>query len=116
MLIILFITMIVLMFIYNKELRRTAMSLLNSYQQIIQLFLFFMLMTLFWALIAIKVIGDLDGEAEYDHLLSNYTDLGTSFTILYVLSSPDGYPECMLPAYEVSSFYLIFFLTFIILF
>jgi hypothetical protein len=73
-------------------------------------------MTFFWALIAVKVIGNLDDMAEYDPLHSNFTKLGTSFVLLYVLSSPDGYPEIMLPAYSVSAFYLFFFLTFIILF
>lgn len=51
---------------YNKELRRTFKSIVQSFQQIVQLFLFFTLMTLFWAVIGFRIIGDLDGEVVFD--------------------------------------------------
>lgn len=59
-------------------------------------------MVLFWALIALKVVGDLDGEQPFDSFYQNYNSLQTSFTILYALTSPDFYPDVMLPAYNTS--------------
>lgn len=105
-----------LLMVYNKELRRTVKSILLSMQQIIQLILFFIIMNIFWALVAVKVIGNLDGEYEYNEFSQNYENVLSATSILYALSSPDIYPDCMLPALEASPFYLIYFLSYIILF
>jgi hypothetical protein len=48
--------------LYNKDLRRTVKSILYSFKQMIQLILFLLLMTIFWALVAVKIIGNLDGD------------------------------------------------------
>ena len=54
--------------LYDKELRRTLKSILLSFKQILQLILFFLLMTIFWAVIAVKMIGSLDDEVKYDEV------------------------------------------------
>lgn len=40
----------------------------------------------------------------------------TSFYIMYALTSPDGYPESIIPAYHNSRYYLAYFLPYIILY
>lgn len=89
---------IVLIFFRANELRRSLKSLIYSLKQIVQLFVFFILMTFFWAGLGLKFIGDLDGEAEYDIYSSNFNNFFKAFNILYALISFDGYPDCMIPA------------------
>ena len=78
--------------------------------------LFFVLMNVFWAIIGWTVIGDLDGETHYDEYSQNFSNIFRATTIMYALSSPDSYPEMMLPAYNTSKFYAMYFLSYSILF
>lgn len=71
-------------------------------------------MTIFWALISVKIIGDI--EVPYDPYAENFDNVLTATHILYALASPDIYPDCMLPAIESSEYYLFFFLGYNILF
>ncbi len=87
------------MLFYSNELRRTFKSIVYSLKEMIQLFLFFFLVTMIWAIIGWKFIGDLDG-GEFDAYKSNFSNILTAFNILYSLLSFDGYPDCMLPAYR----------------
>lgn len=86
------------MLFWSGELRRAFKSIIYSLKEILELFIFFFLMTIIWALIGMKFISDLDGEVEYDEYKSNFNEFGTTANILYALISFDGYPDCMLPA------------------
>jgi hypothetical protein len=96
------------MVLYSMELKRKLKSILKSMQQIIQLFIFFFTMIIFFAAISLKAIGDLDQTEPYDHVTANtysqisqnYTNFLSATSILYIVASPDYYPACMLPAYE----------------
>ena len=85
---------------YSSELRRDFKSIVYSFNEIIQLLVFFLGMTLFWAFFATRLIGQLseDGEIEYDEYASNYGNLGTSFIIFWGLISFDTYPDAVYPA------------------
>lgn len=86
------------MLFWSGELRRAFKSIIFSLKEILELFIFFFLMTVIWALIGMQFISDLDGEIKYDKYKSNFKDFGTTANILYSLISFDGYPDCMLPA------------------
>jgi hypothetical protein len=77
---------------------------------------FFISITLFWALLGWKFIGDMDNEVEYDAYSSNFSEIFTSFNIMYSLISFDGYPDCMLPSIGSSPYYLIFFILYLSLY
>ena len=53
---------------------------------------------MFFALIGVRFIGDLDGEVEFDPYVSNFTDLLKTFNALYSLMTFEGYPDIMIPA------------------
>lgn len=63
-----------------------------------------------------RIIGDLDGKIPYDKYLNNFDNYLTSFITLYSLNTVDLYPEAMMPAVKYSYLYLMFFLTYILLF
>ncbi|EGR34851.1 hypothetical protein IMG5_000790 [Ichthyophthirius multifiliis] len=98
-----------LVLFYSKELRRTFKSISQSLKEILQLFLFYLFMTLFFALIGWKFIGDLDGQ-------SNFNNIFTASNILYILITFDGYPDCLMPAYQQSEYYLLYFMSYILLY
>jgi len=51
---------------YSYDLRRNFKSIIYSFKEIIQLFLFFFCMTFIWAFFATRFVGNLDDEIEYD--------------------------------------------------
>lgn len=57
---ILIINLLVLLFFYSSELKRSYMSIVNSIKEIIQMFLFYIIIILFFAVIAYKFIGDME--------------------------------------------------------
>ena len=65
---------------------------------IIDLFIFYILITSIWTLVGYKLISDLDGEVEYDEYLNNFDDYLRALNAMYVLISFDGYPDIMLSA------------------
>ena len=77
---------------------------------------FFISITLFFAVLGWKFIGDMDNEVEFDQYSSNFSEILTSFNIMYALISFDGYPDCMLPSISVSPYYLIYFIIYLSLF
>jgi len=85
-----------LILFYSNELRRSFKSIVLSLQQIIQLVIFFIGWTFFWALVVWKFIGS---NYEPDSFVNNFDNLDTSFTIMYSLLSFDVYPDCFLLAY-----------------
>lgn len=89
--------------------------------------IFFLCFFLFSAVIAVKIIGNLDDVTEYNEVINlyiyfdeqysqNFDNIFTSIYIFYALGSPDLYPDAILPAFYNSKYYLIFFLTYLILF
>lgn len=75
--------------------------------------LFFLLITAVFAIIGVRVIGDLDNDVEFDKFISNFSDFGPAFNTLYILFSKDVYPDIMIPAIDASKYYLIFFVPFV---
>ena len=105
-----------LIMLFSSELRRSFKSILYSVKQIFQLIVFFISITLFFAILGWKFIGDMDNEVEFDQYSSNFSEILTSFNIMYALISFDGYPDCMLPSISVSPYYLIYFIIYLSLF
>lgn len=53
---------------YSKQLRRTIDGIIKSIRQMIDVILFFVILTIIYAAIGIRIIGDLDGEVPYDEV------------------------------------------------
>jgi hypothetical protein len=79
--------------------------------------MFLIIITLFWAFIGTRLIGDLDGylETNGDPYRCNYLDLGITFTELYALFSYDDYPDLMAPVIANSLYYLLYFIPYALL-
>ena len=75
--------------------------------------LFFLLITAIFAIIGVRVIGDLDNDVEFDKFLSNFSEFGTAFNTLYLLFSKDVYPDIMIPSISASKWYLLFFIPYV---
>jgi len=58
----------------------------------VDILIFFLMITAIFALIGVRIIGDLDGEVEYDKFINNFADYGAAINSLYVLFSNDVYP------------------------
>lgn len=59
---------VVCLAMYSKQLRRTIDGIIKSVRQMIDVILFFVILTIIYAAIGIRIIGDLDGEVEYDEV------------------------------------------------
>jgi hypothetical protein len=59
-------------------------------------------------------MGDVS-DGEIDPFSQNFKNLFTGSYILFALISFEGYPECMYPYIEISSFYSLFFIFYIML-
>lgn len=46
----------------------------------------------------------------------NFSNFESATAILYIVASPDSFPTCMHPSLDVSEYYFIFFIGYIILF
>ena len=99
-----------MMILYSTELRRQFKSIVYALKEIIQLVLFFILITIIWGFLGTRLIGNLDNSVEYDDYASNFNDLFPASTLLYGMISFDTYPDSMLPAISYSQYYLIYFL------
>lgn len=56
------------MLVYSSNLRRAFKSIVYSLKEILQLFIFFILICLFFAVIGKNIIGDMEEEVVYDEL------------------------------------------------
>lgn len=100
---------------YSRELRRTFQAVLLSFEHILQLVIFILVMVFLTALIGTQVIGDMDGSVHYDPYIQNFNDFLVTSNLLYTLISFDPYPDLMIPAINYSSYYLLYFIPFVTL-
>ncbi|XP_076869944.1 two pore segment channel 3 isoform X2 [Brachyhypopomus gauderio] len=97
----------------GRQLRRAFRSIRNALPQILVLFLLFMFSVLIFSLMALKLVGKrnlktVDGAPYF----TNYLDIVFD---LYVLVTTANSPDVMMPAYNYSSFFAIFFILYIVI-
>ncbi|XP_041839165.1 two pore segment channel 3 [Melanotaenia boesemani] len=97
----------------GRQLRRAFRSIRNALPQIFYVFLLFMFSVLMFSLMALKLLGKrnlktIDGQPYFN----NYMDIVFD---LYVLVTTANSPDIMMPAYNASSFFTIFFILYIVI-
>ncbi|AWP05193.1 putative two pore calcium channel protein 1-like [Scophthalmus maximus] len=96
----------------GRQLRRAFRSIRNALPQIFYVFLLFMFSVLIFSLMALKLLGKRglktnDGAPYFTNYLEIVFDL-------YVLVTTANSPDVMMPAYNSSSFFAIFFIVYIL--
>ena len=105
---------IVDLIMHSGELKKTVEGILRSVSQVWNTLLFFLLFSLLYALLGVRVIGSNQEIDDYDIYVSNFRDLGHAMnSIFLVLTGSEGYPSVMRPAFEQSPYYLFYFLPFL---
>uniref|UniRef100_A0A672MGV8 Two pore calcium channel protein 1-like n=1 Tax=Sinocyclocheilus grahami TaxID=75366 RepID=A0A672MGV8_SINGR len=97
----------------GRQLRRAFRSIRNALPQISYVFLLFMFSVLVFSLVALKLFGKrglltIDGSPYFTDYLDIVFDL-------YVLVTTANSPDVMMPAYNYSVFFTIFFILYIII-
>mmetsp|Transcript_16614 Transcript_16614/g.14452 ORF Transcript_16614/g.14452 Transcript_16614/m.14452 type:complete len:166 (-) Transcript_16614:3632-4129(-) len=80
----------------------------------LDIILFFTFVAVIYAVIGVRVIGDLDGEVEYDRYASDFNSFGRALNNLYILYSSDNYPTLMQPSLKSSPWYVCYFVPFVL--
>ncbi|NXD54950.1 TPC2 protein, partial [Corvus moneduloides] len=117
-------------FAESRQIRRAFRSIRNTLPEITYVFLLFMFSLLMFSLMALKLFGERDGSffapgmlwAHSKQFLGNTTEglpyfrnyLEIVFD-LYVLVTTANSPDVMMPAFDFSSWYALFFLAFVII-
>uniref|UniRef100_A0A3Q3F3P0 Two pore segment channel 3 n=1 Tax=Labrus bergylta TaxID=56723 RepID=A0A3Q3F3P0_9LABR len=97
----------------GRQLRRAFRSIRNALPQIFYVFLLFMFSVLIFSLMALKLLGKrglktTDGAPYFTNYMEIVFDL-------YVLVTTANSPDVMMPAYNASYFYAIFFILYILI-
>ncbi|XP_062845823.1 two pore segment channel 3 [Trichomycterus rosablanca] len=97
----------------GRQLRRAFRSIRNALPQILVVFCLFMFSVLMFSLMALKLLGKrnlktIDGAPYF----SDYLEIVFE---LYVLVTTANSPDVMMPAYNYSSFFAIFFILYIVI-
>uniref|UniRef100_A0A665U762 Two pore calcium channel protein 1-like n=1 Tax=Echeneis naucrates TaxID=173247 RepID=A0A665U762_ECHNA len=97
----------------GRQLRRAFRSIRNALPQIFYVFLLFMFSVLIFSLMALKLLGKrglqtIDGAPYFTHYLEIVFDL-------YVLVTTANSPDVMMPAYNASFVFAIFFIVYILI-
>ncbi|KAM3865216.1 two pore segment channel 3 [Diretmus argenteus] len=97
----------------GRQLRRAFRSIRNALPQIFYVFLLFMFSVLVFSLMALKLFGKrnlttIDGRPYFTNYLEIIFDL-------YVLVTTANSPDVMMPAYNASSFFAVFFILYILI-
>ncbi|KAK7127619.1 hypothetical protein R3I93_020260 [Phoxinus phoxinus] len=97
----------------GRQLRRAFRSIRNALPQIAYVFLLFMFSVLVFSLMALKLFGKrglltIDGSPYFTDYLDIVFDL-------YVLVTTANSPDVMMPAYNYSVFFTIFFILYIVI-
>ncbi|KAM6298308.1 two pore channel protein 2-like [Aegotheles albertisi] len=99
-------------FAESRQIRRAFRSIRNTLPEITYVFLLFMFSLLMFSLMALKLFGERNLQtAEGLPYFRNY--LGIVFD-LYVLVTTANSPDVMMPAFDFSSWYALFFIAFVI--
>ncbi|KAK5865515.1 hypothetical protein PBY51_019781 [Eleginops maclovinus] len=97
----------------GRQLRRAFRSIRNALPQIFYVFLLFMFSLLIFSLMALKLLGKrglttIDGSPYFTNYLEIVFDL-------YVLVTTANSPDVMMPAYNASFYFAIFFILYILI-
>lgn len=97
----------------GRQLRRAFRSIRNALPQIFYVFLLFMFSVLIFSLMALKLLGKrglktIDGQPYFTNYLEIVFDL-------YVLVTTANSPDVMMPAYNTSFVFAIFFILYILI-
>ncbi|XP_037390148.1 two pore segment channel 3 isoform X2 [Pygocentrus nattereri] len=97
----------------GRQLRRAFRSIRNALPQILVVFCLFIFSVLMFSLMALKLLGKRNlTTIEGAPYFTNYLDI---IFDLYVLVTTANSPDVMMPAYNYSSFFSIFFILYIII-
>ncbi|XP_073528630.1 two pore channel protein 2-like [Phyllobates terribilis] len=100
-------------FAESRQIRRAFRSIRNTLPEILYVFLLFMFSVLIFSLMAQKLFGSRKlVTAEGEPYFENYLD---GVFNLYVLVTTANSPDVMMPAYDYSWWYSVFFIAYIIL-
>ncbi|EHA99036.1 Two pore calcium channel protein 2 [Heterocephalus glaber] len=97
----------------SRQIRRAFRSIRNTLPDILYVFLLFLFSVLMFSLMALKLFGDrglktADGAPYFTNILEIAFEL-------YVLVTTANNPDIMMPAYNVSWWYSLYFITYIII-
>ncbi|XP_053473310.1 two pore segment channel 3 [Ictalurus furcatus] len=97
----------------GRQLRRAFRSIRNALPQILVVFFLFIFSVLMFSLMALKLLGKrnlktIDGAPYFTNYLEIVFDL-------YVLVTTANSPDIMMPAYNYSSYFAIFFILYIVI-
>ncbi|KAI5618662.1 two pore channel 3, partial [Silurus asotus] len=97
----------------GRQLRRAFRSIRNAVPQILVVFFFFIFSVLMFSLMALKLLGKRNLKTIYG--APYFTDYLEIVFDLYVLVTTANSPDVMMPAYNYSSFFAIFFILYIVI-
>lgn len=63
------LTILVALALYSKQLRRTLFGIIRALRDTLDIFFLFLFITCLFALIGVRIIGDLNGEIPYDPVI-----------------------------------------------
>ncbi|XP_061481533.1 two pore calcium channel protein 1-like isoform X2 [Rhineura floridana] len=100
-------------FAESRQIRRTFRSIRNTLPEITYVFLLFMFSVLMFSLMALKLFGDrnlktVEGLPYFSNFLEIVFDM-------YVLVTTANSPDVMMPAYDFSWWYCLFFIVYVII-
>ncbi|XP_027549220.1 two pore calcium channel protein 2-like isoform X2 [Neopelma chrysocephalum] len=99
-------------FAESRQIRRAFRSIRNTLPEITYVFLLFMFSLLMFSLMALKLFGERNLQtAEGLPYFRNYLEIVFD---LYVLVTTANSPDVMMPAFDFSSWYALFFIAFVI--
>ncbi|TRZ11286.1 hypothetical protein HGM15179_015804 [Zosterops borbonicus] len=100
-------------FAESRQIRRAFRSIRNTLPEITYVFLLFMFSLLMFSLMALKLFGERNLQtAEGLPYFRNYLEIVFD---LYVLVTTANSPDVMMPAFDFSSWYTLFFIAFVII-
>ncbi|KAM9156152.1 two pore channel protein 2-like [Pangshura tecta] len=100
-------------FAESRQIRRVFRSIRNTLPEITYVFLLFMFSVLMFSLMALKLFGDRNlRTVEGSPYFTNYLEIVFD---LYVLVTTANSPDVMMPAFDFSWWYSLFFLTYVVI-
>ncbi|XP_019371642.1 PREDICTED: two pore calcium channel protein 2-like isoform X1 [Gavialis gangeticus] len=100
-------------FTESRQMRRAFRSIRNTLPEITYVFLLFMFSVLMFSLMALKLFGDRNLQTvEGSPYFTNYLEIVFD---LYVLVTTANSPDVMMPAFDFSWWYSLFFITYVII-
>ncbi|CAD8124310.1 unnamed protein product [Paramecium sonneborni] len=103
----------ILMVFYSKDLRRNLKGIIKASQDLILLFLLYLIIISTFSFIGINLIGSLQNV---DIDTQDYGDFFKLFNMLFMAATLDFYPDIMIPVLLQGTYYVFFFVVYMILF